>query len=41
MEVGFENDDFTRNLVTLLGEERVGFDPERPQALNKGAFSDE
>lgn len=38
VEAGFENDDFTRNMVTLLGEERVGFDPERPEALIKGQF---
>lgn len=40
VELGFVGDDFTRNLVTLLGEERVGFDPERPEALIKGTFSE-
>lgn len=39
VEAGFENDDFTRNMVTLLGEERVGFKPERPEALIKGEFA--
>ena len=40
VELGFVDNDFTRNLVTLLGEERVGFDPERPEALIKGTFSE-
>lgn len=38
VEVGFENDDFTRNLVTILGEERVGFAAKRPEALIYGDF---
>lgn len=38
VEVGFENDDFTKNLVTVLGEERVGFAAKRPEALIYGDF---
>lgn len=38
VELGFVDDDFVRNLVTILAEERVGFDPERPYALIKGEF---
>ena len=40
VELGFVDDDFTRNLVTILGEERVGFDPERPEALIAGTFTE-
>ncbi|VVT16383.1 conserved exported hypothetical protein [Sphingomonas sp. EC-HK361] len=39
VEVGFENDDFTKNLVTILGEERVGFAAKQPQALINGSFA--
>ncbi|MDE3796631.1 phage major capsid protein [Sinorhizobium meliloti] len=38
VEVGFVNDDFTRNLVTVLGEERIGFAAKRPEALIVGDF---
>jgi HK97 family phage major capsid protein len=38
VEVGFVNDDFTRNLVTLLGEERVGLAAKVPTALIYGDF---
>lgn len=38
VEVGFVNDDFTKNLVTVLGEERVGFAVKRPEALIYGDF---
>lgn len=38
VEVGFVNDDFTRNLVTILGEERVGFAAKRPETLIHGDF---
>lgn len=38
VEVGFENDDFTRNLVTILGEERIGFAAKRPESLIVGDF---
>jgi HK97 family phage major capsid protein len=39
VEAGFENDDFTRNMVTILGEERVGFAAKHPQALIYGGFT--
>lgn len=39
VEVGFENDDFTKNMVTILGEERVGFAVKRPEALIYGDFN--
>lgn len=38
VEVGFENDDFTKNMVTILGEERIGFAAKVPQALIYGDF---
>lgn len=38
VEVGYVNDDFTRNLVTVLGEERVGLAVKRPTALIYGDF---
>lgn len=40
VEVGFVNDDFIKNLVTILGEERVGLAAKRPQALITGDFND-
>ncbi|WP_321339727.1 phage major capsid protein [uncultured Cohaesibacter sp.] len=33
VEVGFENDDFTKNLVTILGEERLALAVYRPEAF--------
>jgi HK97 family phage major capsid protein len=39
VEVGFVGDDFTRNLVTVLGEERVGFAAKRPETLIHGTFT--
>jgi HK97 family phage major capsid protein len=39
VEAGFENDDFTRNMVTVLGEERIGFAAKHPQALITGGFT--
>jgi HK97 family phage major capsid protein len=39
VEVGFENDDFTKNMVTVLAEERVGLAVKRPEALVYGAFA--
>jgi len=38
VELGFVNDDFTKNLVTLLGEERIGFAAKAPSALIYGDF---
>lgn len=38
VEVGFVNDDFTKNLVTVLGEERIGLAAKRPEALVHGQF---
>jgi HK97 family phage major capsid protein len=38
VEVGFDGDDFTRNLVTILGEERIGFAAKRPDTLIHGTF---
>jgi HK97 family phage major capsid protein len=38
VEVGFVDDDFTRNLVTILGEERIGFAAKRPESLIYGDF---
>ncbi|WP_347881476.1 phage major capsid protein [Ancylobacter polymorphus] len=36
VEVGFENDDFTKNLVTVLGEERLALAVYRPEAFVYG-----
>ncbi len=36
VETGYVNDDFTRNLVTVLAEERIGFAAKRPEALIYG-----
>jgi HK97 family phage major capsid protein len=38
VEAGFVNDDFIKNLVTLLGEERLAFAVKRPDALIYGDF---
>jgi HK97 family phage major capsid protein len=38
IEVGFVGEDFTNNMVTVLGEERVGFACKRPEALIYGTF---
>lgn len=40
IEVGFENDDFTKNLVTILGEERLALAVKRRSALVYGSFED-
>ena len=40
VEAGFVNDDFTRNLVTILGEERVAFAMKQPQAVIAGDFTE-
>jgi HK97 family phage major capsid protein len=36
IEVGFENDDFTKNLVTILGEKRLALAVYRPEAFIYG-----
>lgn len=38
IEFGYENDDFTRNLVTVLGEERLALAVKRPEAIIYGSF---
>jgi len=39
VDVGYVNDDFTRNLVTVLAEERVAMAVKNPAALIYGAFA--
>jgi HK97 family phage major capsid protein len=39
IEMGYVNDDFTKNLVTIRAEERLGLGVERPSAILYGAFS--
>lgn len=38
VEVGYENDDFTKNLVTVLAEERIALAVKWPLALTYGEF---
>ena len=38
VETGYVNDDFTRNLVTVLAEERVAFAVKQATALTYGDF---
>ncbi|WP_299837504.1 phage major capsid protein [uncultured Jannaschia sp.] len=38
VEVGYVNDDFTRNLVTVLAEERIALAVKQPLALTYGDF---
>lgn len=38
IELGYVNDDFVNNLVTILGEERLGLGVKRPDALIYGDF---
>jgi HK97 family phage major capsid protein len=38
VEVGYVNDDFTKNLVTILAEERLALAVYRPEALIYGDF---
>lgn len=39
IEMGYSNDDFTKNLVTLRAEERLGLAIERPAAVYYGQFA--
>jgi len=39
IEMGYENDDFTKNLITLRAEERLGLGCERPGGIRYGAFT--
>lgn len=39
VETGYVNDDFTKNLVTILGEERVALAVYRPEAFITGDFA--
>ncbi|MDE4601389.1 phage major capsid protein [Sinorhizobium meliloti] len=39
VELGYVNDDFTRNLVTVLGEERLALAVRRPEAIIYGSFA--
>jgi len=39
VEMGFENDDFTKNLITIRAECRLGLEINRPSALLGGAFT--
>jgi HK97 family phage major capsid protein len=39
VETGYVNDDFTRNLVTILGEQRLAFAVYRPTAFVTGAVT--
>lgn len=39
VELGYVNDDFTKNLVTIRVEERLGLGVERPSGILYGAFS--
>ncbi len=39
IEVGYVNDDFVRNLCTILAEERLALAVKNPQALTYGNFA--
>ena len=39
IEMGFVNDDFTKNLVTIRAEERLGLAVDRPQAIMYGLIT--
>jgi HK97 family phage major capsid protein len=39
VEMGYINEDFTKNLITIRAEERLGLAVERPQAIFYGDFS--
>lgn len=38
VQLGYENDDFTKNMVTILGEERLALAVRRPIAMVTGTF---
>ncbi|WP_024588153.1 phage major capsid protein [Aliihoeflea sp. 2WW] len=38
VELGYVDDDFIRNLLTILGEQRLAFAVKRPEALIHGSF---
>lgn len=40
VEMGYINDDFTKNLVTIRAEERLGLGVERPSGILYGDFTD-
>jgi HK97 family phage major capsid protein len=39
VEMGYINEDFTKNLITIRAEERLGLGVERPQAIFYGDFT--
>ena len=39
VEMGYVNEDFTKNLITIRAEERLGLGVERPQAILYGDFT--
>jgi HK97 family phage major capsid protein len=39
VEMGYVNDDFTKNVITIRAEERLGLGVERPQAILYGDFT--
>ena len=39
VEMGFVNDDFTKNLVTIRAEERLGLGVDRPAGIMYGAIT--
>lgn len=39
VEMGYVNDDFTKNLVTIRAEERLGLGVDRPMGIMYGAIT--